>query len=252
MNKKYRRLLADDSKENDFWPSFTDLLTTILLVILLVLLGIITKEQLEAKAKSEELEAQAAKIEQQEEVINYLMGVKKEIIEDLIAEFAKTDLKMEIDEKTGAIKFQNDLLFETGKSEIRPEFKQQLQSFIPTYIDIIYGKYSEHLAEIVVEGHTDDVGQFMNNLELSQNRAFSVVRYVLSDEFGEFPYKGEVKDVITANGRSESQLKYLDEEKKEVDRKNSRRVEFKFRLKANTEWDKLFNDVEGAEFVEGA
>jgi hypothetical protein len=59
-----------------------------------------------------------------------------------------------------------------------------------------------------------------------------VVKYILSDEFGDFPYKDQVTKNITANGRSESQLKMKDGV---VDQSQSRRVEFKFRLKNSYE-----------------
>ncbi|WP_165763740.1 OmpA family protein [Halalkalibacter urbisdiaboli] len=223
MNQKYKRLLDNRSDDNDFWPSFTDVLSTILLVVLLFLMAIII-------SREDVLAEKERKIDEQEEIINYFVGIHSDIIEDLEAEFSQTELKIEIDKETGAIKFQNDLLFETGKEQIRQVFKNDLAVFIPAYFSILYGKYSDHIAEVVVEGHTDDVGTFMNNLELSQRRAFSVVQYILSDEFGDFPHKELVKDNITANGRSKSQLKYL-EDGKTVDRENSRRVEFKFRLK---------------------
>lgn len=230
MNNKYKRLLDEPALDHDFWPSFTDLLATILLVILLFLMAIIVNQQVKAEQREVDLTEKELQIEQQEELINYLTGIRKDIILELENEFAQTDLDIEIDKETGSIKFRNDLLFETGKHEIRPAFKKELQTFIPKYFTILYGKYSEYISDIVVEGHTDDVGSFMYNLDLSQKRAFSVVKYILSDEIGHFPYKELVQNQLTANGRSESQLKYFDDGTT-VDREKSRRVEFKFRLK---------------------
>ncbi|WP_227938280.1 OmpA family protein [Alkalihalobacillus deserti] len=235
MNQKYKRLLNNGSDDNDFWPSFTDVLSTILLVVLLFLIAIILNREDVLAEKEKTIDAQ-------EEVINYFIGIHADIIEDLEKEFAETDLKIEIDKETGAIKFQNDLLFETGKDRIRQVFKDDLEVFIPAYFSVLYGQYGDHIAEIVVEGHTDDVGSFMSNLELSQRRAFSVVHYILSDEFGDFPHKDLVKNTITANGRSKSQLRYL-EDGKTVDRENSRRVEFKFRLKNSENIEEVIRDL---------
>jgi chemotaxis protein MotB len=243
MNNKYERLLHEDSRENDFWPSFTDLLSTILLVVLLVFMAVMINKQSEVAKSAELIKAKEQEIGEQKEVIQQLVGVKKDIIQDLIQNFNQTELTIEIDESTGAIKFQDDLLFETGKSDIRPEFKNQLKKFIPAYFDTLFGSYGDHIAEVVVEGHTDDVGNFNSNLVLSQERAFSVVQYMLSDEFGGFPYKDKVKDRITANGRSESLLKYK-KDSKEVDRQKSRRVEFKFRLKNDTEWESILKEID--------
>lgn len=179
--------------------------------------------------EQEKLAKQKAQIEKQQEQIEYLTGIRRDIIEDLDKEFKKRDLDVVVDPKTGTIKFSNDLLFETGKAEIRPAFKNYLKEFIPVYFSILYGKYKDHVSEVIVEGHTDDVGTFMYNLDLSQQRAFSVVSYILSDDFGDFPHKSTVKTQISANGRSFSRLKYTESGK--IDRKNSRRVELKFRLK---------------------
>ncbi|MCP2033516.1 outer membrane protein OmpA-like peptidoglycan-associated protein [Planomicrobium sp. HSC-17F08] len=232
MNEKYRRLVSGKQEENDFWPSFTDLLSSILLVVLLFFMAIILSINSQNKAHEEEIKAQAAQIAEKEKQIEMLTYIQKDIVVELEKEFKKTNLDLSIDKDTGAIKFSNDLLFTTGEAVVKKEFKQQLEEFIPIYFYTLYGKYEEHIAEIVVEGHTDDVGTYMYNLDLSQRRAFSVVKYILSDEFGDFPYKDLVKEDITANGRSESQLKIVDGE---IDRDQSRRVEFKFRLKSNYE-----------------
>ncbi|MGG6431951.1 OmpA family protein [Anoxybacillus sp. D401a] len=228
---KYKRLISGQSLDNDFWPSFTDLLSTILLVLLLFLMAIIVNAKEDAEKKEKEIQQAAKIIQQQEKEIEYYRGIRKEIVAGLKQEFQKNNLKIDIDSKTGAIKFQDDLLFDTNSDQIKPEFKKQLKVFIPIYFNILYKDYGDHIAEIVVEGHTDDVGSYMYNLELSQKRAFSVVKYILSDEFGSFPYKEKVKRQITANGRSFSDLKYS--KNQTVDRNNSRRVEFKFRLKSD-------------------
>ena len=228
MNNKYRRLLDGNNSDNDFWPTFTDLLATILLVVILIMVTTTIHNDNVTKAMQNEIEERKQKIEEQEEQIAMLTGVRQDIVNKFEAEFKKTKLDIEIDKETGAIKFNADLLFETGKADVRPEFKEQLKTFIPIYFNVLYKDNKESIAEIVVEGHTDDVGSYMDNLDLSQKRAYNVVRYILSDEFGDFPFKAEVVKDITANGRSESQLKKKDGK---VDRQKSRRVEFKFRLK---------------------
>ncbi len=71
----------------------------------------------------------------------------------------------------------------------------------------------------------------MYNLELSQKRAFEVVKYILSDEFGQLTKEENevLKSMLTANGRSFSNP--IMKEDRNIDVEKSRRVEFKFRLK---------------------
>lgn len=56
----------------------------------------------------------------------------------------------------------------------------------------------------------------------------AVSRDLFSSDFPSFPERSELRGYLTANGRSFSQLKLLEERE---DARASRRVEFKFRLK---------------------
>ena len=76
--------------------------------------------------------------------------------------------------------------------------------------------------------NTDDKGTYLTNLELSQNRALAVVRFILQEDFPSFEYKDRIHSYLTANGRSFSQPIMTGGI---IDREKSRRVEFKFRLK---------------------
>ena len=62
-------------------------------------------------------------------------------------------------------------------------------------------KIKKELSQIIIEGHTDDVGSYIYNMELSQKRAFEVIKYIY-DEMPNFKGKEELKSYITANGRS--------------------------------------------------
>ena len=73
----------------------------------------------------------------------------------------------------------------------------------------------------------------MSNLKLSQDRALSVADYCIGDK-NQFVWGdaiGELRKIVTVNGRSFSNPIYADEEKKIIDQDKSRRVEIKFRLK---------------------
>ena len=221
-----RNRITDLEETDSFWPSFTDLLTTVILVILLFLLFNLFMRQ----SQLAQLEEQEAELSYYQSEIEELMGIRAEIAEDISTAFAESDLDIDVDQQTGAIRFSGNVLFEFDSDEIRVEFKEKLQEFIPKYMGIILApEYQEHIAEIVIEGHTDDVGSYMYNLELSQERAYSVSRYILSDDFPSYPEQEILKELITANGRSKSRL--IKDHSGQVNREKSRRVEFKFRLR---------------------
>ena len=120
---------------------------------------------------------------------------------------------------------------------------------------------SEHIAQVIIEGHTDNVGSWEFNLDLSLRRANSVAAYLFTKEFGTFHYADALKKLLSANGRSFVQpIVHSDTEaerarnrghtlKEWVDKYNdtedaraqNRRVEFQFRLR---DWDLVSPKVE--------
>src|SRR5699024_5527329 len=105
-----------------------------------------------------------------------------------------------------------------------------LDEFVPKYLDVLLeSEYEDYIAEIIIEGHTDRDGDFLNNLELAQDRAYSVASYVMSDDF---PYKNiqaELEEKLTVNSKSYSDFRT--DKAGDYSASASRRVEFKYRFK---------------------
>ena len=233
MKLKYDKLLGNEISDSDFWPSFTDMLTTILLVVILAFSTAVggyasklKETEKEINEQSEEIDNQSKELSQAKNQIKSMLGVKEEIIESLEETFEENNIAVRMDQDTGDIHVDSNILFDYESAELKPEAKAHLKEFMPIYIDVLF-EYNNNIEEIIVEGHTDDSGSYIHNLELSQNRALSVVRYILSNEFGDFEHKEEVRDKITANGRSYSYL--IKNEDGTVNADESRRVVFKFR-----------------------
>lgn len=223
MNNRYKRLFESDKTEGEFWPSFTDMLAAILLVMLLILAVYI--DRVYADYRVQKAEADSLRVE-----VEKVRGVREELINELMTVFKENGLDVSIDAKTGAIQFTSNVLFEYNSDKLSDSFKVQLKEIMPTYFKILYSeKYRDYIAEVIVEGHTDDASTYLYNLDLSQRRAFSVVSYIISDEFGNFENKDHVIKGITANGRSYSQPIYI-QGTTEIDDERSRRVEIKYRF----------------------
>ena len=152
------------------------------------------------------------------------------LIQDLNEEFSGSSLNIEIDEQTGALIFNTDILFEFDRAELKPEAFTFLDEFVPAYLDVLLGSgYEDYISEIIIEGHADRNGSYLYNLQLSQARAYSVAEYILSNNFPYQNIQEHVKEKLTVNGRS-----YTDgrtDEQGNYSSRASRRVEFKFRLK---------------------
>ncbi|MDD6825059.1 MAG: OmpA family protein [Oscillospiraceae bacterium] len=250
----------NESEEYSFWQSYSDLMAALLLMFVLIMSGIllnynesIKEEQnknkqledqkilLEEQQKSIEeqkksIEDQKLAIEEQQKQIDKLIGIKEEIIKNLSKTFEESDLVIAVDQYTGSIVFDSNILFATDSFELSPEGEASLGLFVPLYFkSLLTGKYKEYISEIIIEGHTDVKGSYMYNLELSQKRAFSVCEYCL-EKVDLKSYAPElnidnIRKILTANGRSWSNPVYKDEACTVVDMDSSRRVEFKFRLK---------------------
>lgn len=219
-------------EETNFWISISDLMAGVLIIFILLFIfkmldyqGEIEKQEV-VTMELNELQEELTKTKQK---IIELSSTRLKIIALLKEEFEKESLDIVIDEDTGAIKLREGILFDQSKSDIKTDGKKFLQEFIPIYLRILLEnkEIREEIGEIIIEGHTDDVGTYVYNLELSQNRSLNVVKFLMSDEF-KYKNKNLLIKYLTANGKSFSHLVYKDDE---VDRDSSRRVEFKFKLR---------------------
>ena len=105
-----------------------------------------------------------------------------------------------------------------------------LNQFIPVYLSVLMqDKYKDYLGQIIIEGHTDTSGSYIMNLELSQNRALSVVKYCLEMNGLTDAQREMLRSILTAQGRSYSNPIYNADGT--VNMNQSRRVEFKFSLR---------------------
>jgi len=73
----------------------------------------------------------------------------------------------------GTILSMSDILFETGKADLKQELKENLAEIAGILKNLLTD------ATVIVEGHTDNVGKADANLKLSQQRAGEVVKYLI-------------------------------------------------------------------------
>lgn len=217
--RHYRGKNKDE--EVSYWISFSDIMSGVLIVFLLLLILVL----LQFKIGNETIEANEGK-----ETLEYAPTARDEIIAKLQSQFNNSGLNINIDDKTGVVLFSEEILFDYGSSELKPEGKELLKKFAPVYMETLLSDESilSQLYEIIIEGHTDTDSTYLYNLKLSQERAYSVAEFILSDEVI-YDHKEEVEKYLTANGRSYSEA--VKREDGTINADASRRVEIKFRLK---------------------
>lgn len=207
MINKYRRTVNKEEEHSNFWPTFTDLLATILMVVIMLLIS---------------SESMVGGVEQ---------GIASNVNNSVKQTLKENGIPIEIDKESGEVTFGETALFDTDSYQLKPEAKEILKVFVPKYAETIYKDYGDYISKIIVEGHTDDVGTYIYNLDLSQRRAFSVVNFIVGEEIGDYKYKDKLTGDIIAVGRSKAEpIKNNDDS---VNRDKSRRVEIKYEVNVN-------------------
>ena len=174
-------------------------------------------------AQQEALDSQSARLDE-------LVGVRSRIVRDLSSALSTANLKATVDPTTGDILLDSTVFFEVNSYTIKEEGRALLDAFVPVYLDVLLSEdYELYLGEIIIEGHTDSSGTYLNNLELSQNRALSVAKYCLSMPSLTPAQRAKLQQIMTATGRSFSDPIYNEDGTENADA--SRRVEFKFSLR---------------------
>ena len=188
-------------------------------------------QQAQLLAQQTQMAAQQIQMDAQQAQLDKLVGVKSAIIEALVRALADSNISGASVDESGAIVFSSEMLFDVNRSTLKDVGKDFLNSFIPGYLRVLMSdEYSQYVSQIVIEGHTDTDGTFLNNMKLSQERAYAVLRYILSSEFTGISNQAKLRlqEIVTVNGRSFSDPIYR--ANGTVDMAASRRVVIKFRL----------------------
>ncbi len=161
----------------NFWPSFTDLMLSLVLVMLIILFSVSKM----ISAGNENLDRARESQDKIYETIN--TEVKKRGY--TVDKFDDRDLKpknvkdlnadirciYKLDRMT--ITFSDKVLFDTGKSDIKSTGEEILSAVGP-----IIKNNLDKISEIQIQGHADIKGLKDSNLELASSRAMKVYKYL--------------------------------------------------------------------------
>ena len=184
----------DESNENNiFWITMTDLMTGLVLVFIVMFFYTYMTSHLELVKQKLAKENATKSLQESLDIQN---------------------IDATIDPITGIVKISNLELFELGSFELSNKGKEYLDKFAPAYFDsLISNNYlNKHIEKIIIEGHTDsqnfkgqysDDEQYMKNMELSLNRAFSVANYMTNTAYNK-TNSDKLRKMIIVQGASYS------------------------------------------------
>lgn len=200
----------------EHWVSISDVMAGLMVIFLFIAISYMVN----ANRKTERLTGLRVKIEN---LLGTYKNLQAELSEDLQEEFEGSPTKRRLfrikwrghlDKESLSIHFGKP--FTQGEATVPDAFKNVLRDFFPRYVEILTRlEYRDSIAEIRIEGHTSSEWllqvardeAYINNMELSQNRARNVLRYVLQIGHPEVVQNREwLKKKLTANGLSSSQL----------------------------------------------
>lgn len=156
--------------------------------------------------------------------IKHLTGIKINVISKLKDKLGRS---INIDDKSGAITFSSNILFDQGKYTLKEESKKELSIILKKYLQALLDDESirKYIHSITIEGHTNSDGSYLDNLALSQQRALEVMQFLYSSQIAD---KNLLEKYVNASGRSFSDIVFKNGIE---DKDNSRRIEIKFRIK---------------------
>lgn len=247
------------------WVGMSDLMTGLMLVFLfLAVLFMVTSEEESTRAeqhrralaranadlerKNENLARTKARVDRfRAEHILYRDRLHEDLNEEFGQNLSAWNAEILPD---NTIRFKTpEVLFEKGKKIIATKFKEILSDFFPRYVKVLTrAKHKPNINEVRIEGHTSsewessgNLGRYLNNMKLSQDRALSVLRYCFSlEDIAE--EKGWLEKVLRASGLAFARPVRV---RGKEHRARSRRVEFRVLTKAENvknflnEWEAL-------------
>lgn len=158
-----------------------------------------------------------------------LTGLQHDLIDDLLNAFAMEGIDIELNRVTGSARIDASLLYATDEYRVTDAGKAALTRILKVYCSVLaQDKYRDSIEQITVIGHTDSVGSYEYNLELSRKRAEAVKDFCLSPESG-IGNTEWLAGLLTAEGHSYDERIFNSDGSENKDA--SRRVEIGFRIR---------------------
>lgn len=185
------RHASETDEVPEFWVVYSDLLVSLLVVFLLMLFLALSRIE-------ERRRADAEKTRQVQSVLDVTTGALAAAVRSI------GDSSISYDTASRTMTVRDEVLFAFGSATLRPESREVISRIGGRFASAILtdAGVAKQIQAIVVEGHTDTVGSYLTNLDLSQKRAQSVMRALVRETEGT-TYAAKLRDLLVASGRSE-------------------------------------------------
>ncbi|MFA6237516.1 MAG: hypothetical protein WC635_09340 [Bacteriovorax sp.] len=150
-----------------------------------------------------------------------IMDAKKKLAKKIADNLAKNGVKAGVDGKTGDVTIEfGDEYFDTGRADLKPNMKNVLQRFVPTYSKSLLEdeKVAKEISSVEIIGFSSPTynGRYVDpkslnesdraavsyNLDLSYNRAKSIFSYIFNKRDMNYQYQKDLLPLVKVTGRS--------------------------------------------------
>ena len=217
---RFKRHHEEQQEANIFWITMTDLMTGLVLVFIVMFFYAFVQNNIE----------------------KFHQDIAKENASKALQESLKDkNIEATIDPISGVVKISDLELFDINSYKLSEKGKKYLDSFAPAYLNSIFSNeyLNKNIDKIIIQGHTDSqtfVGkyskdeQYMKNMELSLNRAYTVANYMTNTPYNK-NNGDKLRKMIIVEGASFSNPIITNGKE---DYAKSRRVELKLVMKQNS------------------
>lgn len=150
-----------------------------------------------------------------------LTEAKKKLAKKIADNLAKNGIKAGVDGKTGDVTIQfGDEYFDTGRADLKPNMKEILKKFVPTYSKSLLEdeKVAKEISSVEIIGFSSPTyqGRYVDpqslkdedraainyNLDLSYNRAKSIFSYIFDKKSMTYEHQQNLLPMVKVTGRS--------------------------------------------------
>jgi outer membrane protein OmpA-like peptidoglycan-associated protein len=208
--------MVASSGDGTFSTAMTDLMTSLAVIFILLLVVYLNRSYQETREGSQ----------------NNLIAIKETLDKRLHPKNITCEYNAKKDPLSCTIRVGGDKLqFDSNQATLKPQGKDFLGFLTPHLTAVLCTKPNQSNVESVfIQGFTDSDGHDEQNLQLSQQRAFSVMQHVLNGTHLASKQRECLLDLSSTNGRGRREL--LRNQQGDEDKTASRRVEFKIRVKS--------------------
>lgn len=167
-----------------------------------------------------------------------VMQTRDDVLSRLKTAFADAGISVAVNESTGEIVMDTNVLFGYDSTELLSDGKEYIDSFMGVYASVILDdSLKDIISEIRFEGHTDSNGSYDYNLELSQKRADAVLAYCLSGDASSLnrDQKERLNAIASTIGYSYANLVYDSNGIEDADASRRAAIKFYINVSENAE-----------------